>query len=238
MTIDSTQPGPQSSGPTRHVLLAIVIMYFVFAVLIVLEAGNHQTRGWIYVGVFFASAVIFTISLFIWNTELASRRTFGGGLGTETWDLIWLVVFAPILYILLFSAVREFDTPAGDLRLSGITWLSGLAIYVSGWTLFTWSGVSNPFFEKTVRIQTEVEHRVVDSGPYSIVRHPGYVGFIIIFLATPLLLPSRWICILSLIAVLLFVIRTALEDRTLRAGLPGYAEYATSVRFRLFPGIW
>jgi len=213
-------------------------MYIVFAVSIVLADWIDQTRGWIYVGVFVASAVIFTVSLFIWNTELATRRTFGGGLGTETWDLVWLVVFVPVLYILLISAVHEFDTPAGDLRLSGITWLSGLAIYVSGWALFTWSGVSNPFFEKMVRIQTEVEHRVVDSGPYSIVRHPGYVGLIITFLATPLLLPSRWICILSLVAALLLVIRTALEDRTLSAGLPGYAEYATKVRFRLIPGIW
>ena len=99
-------------------------------------------------------------------------------------------------------------------------------------------GRAYPFFEKMVRIQSNVGHRVIDRGPYSTVRHPGYVGFIATFLATPLLLPSSWIDLLSLIAAVLLVIRTAFEDRTLRAELPGYAEYATRVRFRLIPRVW
>ena len=116
MTIDSPHPGAQSSGPTRLVLLAIVSMYIVFAVSIVLAGEIEQTLGWIYVGVFFASNVIFTISLFIWNAELAWRRSFESSLGTEVWDLVWLTVFVSILLVLLFTAVREFDKPAGEYR--------------------------------------------------------------------------------------------------------------------------
>lgn len=79
---------------------------------------------------------------------------------------------------------------------------------------------------------------MVDKGPYSIVRHPGYVGLIATFVATPLLLPSVWIYLLSLFSALLLVIRTAFEDHTLQTELSGYAEYATRVRFRLVPGVW
>ena len=98
--------------------------------------------------------------------------------------------------------------------------------------------VVNPFFEKTVRIQTDRGHRVVDTGPYAYVRHPGYVGFLGWILAAPLLLASVWAIVPALISVVGLVIRTALEDRTLRAELPGYPEYAARVRFRLIPGMW
>ena len=98
--------------------------------------------------------------------------------------------------------------------------------------------VVNPFFEKTVRIQTDHEHRVIETGPYAYVRHPGYVGFAGWMLSTPLLLASDWAFIPALLAVIGFVIRTAFEDRMLRAELKGYSEYATRVRFRLIPGVW
>jgi protein-S-isoprenylcysteine O-methyltransferase Ste14 len=98
--------------------------------------------------------------------------------------------------------------------------------------------VVNPFFEKTVRIQTEHGHHVIDTGPYAFVRHPGYLGFAGWMVSIPLLLASAWAFIPALLAVVGIVVRTALEDRTLYAELPGYAEYTTRVHFRLVPGIW
>lgn len=82
------------------------------------------------------------------------------------------------------------------------------------------------------------EHRVIDTGPYAYVRHPGYVGFVGWIISTPLLLAWAWACMPALISVLLLVIRTALEDRTLRYELSGYEEYANRVCFRLIPGVW
>ena len=96
----------------------------------------------------------------------------------------------------------------------------------------------NPFFEKTVRIQTEHEHHVIDNGPYAYVRHPGYVGFIGWLISTPVLLGSIWAFVPALLAVAGLVFRTALEDRTLQAELAGYDSYVARVRFRLVPGIW
>jgi protein-S-isoprenylcysteine O-methyltransferase Ste14 len=98
--------------------------------------------------------------------------------------------------------------------------------------------VVNPFFEKTVRIQTDQGHHVIDTGPYAYVRHPGYVRFVAWMISTPPMLGSNAAFVPALLAVMLLVIRTALEDRTFRAELPGYPEYAARVRFRLIPRIW
>jgi protein-S-isoprenylcysteine O-methyltransferase Ste14 len=96
----------------------------------------------------------------------------------------------------------------------------------------------NPFFEKTVRIQTERNHRVIDTGPYAFVRHPGYLGFFGWLLSVPLMLGAGWALVPAALAILSVVARTALEDRTLRRELDGYEAYADRVRYRLIPGIW
>ena len=117
-------------------------------------------------------------------------------------------------------------------------WALGLALFVAGTSLFSWSMGVNPFFEKTVRIQTDRGHRLIDTGPYACVRHPGYVGFLGWILAPPLLLLSWWAFVPAALSVAGLVARTALEDRTLRAELDGYADYARRVRYRLIPGLW
>jgi protein-S-isoprenylcysteine O-methyltransferase Ste14 len=94
----------------------------------------------------------------------------------------------------------------------------------------------NPFFSESVRIQ--VNHQVAKNGPYKWVRHPGYAGACLQFIATPLILGSWWAVIPAFLAIAGYVFRTALEDRTLINELPGYPDYAQLVRHRLLPGIW
>jgi protein-S-isoprenylcysteine O-methyltransferase Ste14 len=89
-----------------------------------------------------------------------------------------------------------------------------------------------------VRIQTERGHQVVSSGPYRWLRHPGYAGALLTYLATPFFLDSRWALLAALFLTVVLVIRTSLEDRTLQEELTGYREYAGRVRFRLLPGVW
>jgi len=98
--------------------------------------------------------------------------------------------------------------------------------------------VENGYFEQFVRIQEERGHRVVSTGPYRFARHPGYLGAILGALATPLMLGSAWSFIPAGLICLLFVVRTGLEDRTLRRELPGYEEYTRHTRFRLVPLVW
>ena len=175
------------------------------------------------------------VCLLRWNPELIWRRARLAR-GTKTWDIVWSVLNIPVWIALIVVAVQEAGS--GVPSVPEATWLLGLAVFVSSWALVTWAMVVNPFFEKTVRIQTDHGHHVVDTGPYAYLRHPGYVGFGGWVLSTPLMLASAWVLVPALLAIVGLVIRAALEDRTLRAELPGYAEYAARVRSRLIPGVW
>ena len=235
-------PGAEKRSISQKTMLKVVVGLTVAAIVIVFAGVVFTnavqlgwTLGWIYVGIVAATFAINLVCLRLWNPELIRRRMRVSKF-SKTWDKVWAVMFGLAVIAIYVAAVME----ARD-RISsapGTAWLLGLAIFVPGWTLAIWSMVVNPFFEKTVRIQSDQGHRVIDTGPYAYIRHPGYVGFSGWMLSTPLLLASNWAFVPALITVVLLVIRTALEDRTLHEELPGYPAYASRVRFRLIPGIW
>jgi protein-S-isoprenylcysteine O-methyltransferase Ste14 len=157
--------------------------------------------------------------------------------GTKGYDvpLALAMAYAPLLMGVAAGLQFRYS------RLADVSWdwwagMAVLALASTGWTL--WAMLSNPFFAPVVRIQTERGHTVAASGPYRYVRHPGYLGAVLFALASPVLLGSTWAA--ALLAVLLpaYVLRTALEDRVLREGLPGYEAYAQNVRCRLIPAVW
>ena len=113
-----------------------------------------------------------------------------------------------------------------------------LVMVLAGYVLGSYALIENRFFSGVVRIQTARGHHVVSSGPYHWVRHPGYAGALLTYLATPLLLDSGWAFLPTLAIAAVLVIRTALEDRTLQDELAGYRDYAGRVRYRLLPGVW
>jgi len=116
--------------------------------------------------------------------------------------------------------------------------LAAIAVMVLAYVFASWAMIENAFFSGIVRIQTERGHTVCTSGPYRWLRHPGYLGGFWSYLAMPLILDSAWAFLPVALLLAVTVLRTALEDRTLQAELPGYREYAGRVRYRLFPGIW
>lgn len=209
----------------------------LFAVFIFWPAGTLAwAAGWVYFGTVSASFLINLAFISRVNAELIEHRMRLGS-GTKNWDKILMsglsFVFLGIYVVAGFDAVRyEWST------MSPWLWPLGMAIFAPGAALVTWSMGVNPFFEKSVRIQTERGHHVIDSGPYRFVRHPGYLGFFGWTLSIPLLLGSWWAFIPAFLSVVGMVIRTALEDRTLRRELAGYDAYAREVRYRLVPGLW
>ena len=233
--VDTRTDSP-APAPTVRVGLAVAAMAVVFAALLFVPAGRWDwALGWFYLGIIVVSVVINWACLRRWNPELIERRMRLGE-GTKTWDKVWAVLMAPVM--IAVYVVAGLEARDGLSSLPSVQWPLGMVIFVPGETLLIWSMVVNPFFEKTVRIQTDRGHRVIDTGPYAYVRHPGYVGFAGWLLSAPLLLGSVWAFVPALLAVIGIVIRTALEDRTLQAELAGYPTYAARVRFRLIPGIW
>ena len=155
----------------------------------------------------------------------------------KSWDKAIMGVYMVLLFGMLVTAGLDAgrfglsDMPAA-LRVLG--WLGLLAAFGLVW----WVMASNPFLSRMVRIQDERGHVVVTTGPYNYVRHPMYVGTISAMICIPLVLGSYWALIPAVLIDILFVVRTAMEDRTLMEELPGYREYAARVRYRLLPGIW
>ncbi len=157
--------------------------------------------------------------------------------GAKPWDLA-------IMSILGMAQLARYIVAGLDLRngwtdaLPFAAQLAALALCIVGYTLVVWATASNAFFSQIVRLQPERGQVVVTGGPYHLVRHPAYAGAIVFELAAPVLLASWWAMIPSALGAVLLILRTGLEDRTLRTDLAGYAEYAGRVRFRLLPGVW
>jgi protein-S-isoprenylcysteine O-methyltransferase Ste14 len=119
-------------------------------------------------------------------------------------------------------------------------WLAipGLCLVAVGYGFAVWAMIENEFFSGTVRIQRDRGHRVCDSGPYGFLRHPGYAGNALALPAMVLALGSLWTAIPAAFALVVIVLRTSLEDKTLVKELPRYRDYSRRVRYRLVPGIW
>ena len=126
------------------------------------------------------------------------------------------------------AVCRASDLPFRSLRFTAAL----------GYAFAVWALVENRFFSSMVRIQTDRGHVVCDSGPYRIVRHPGYVGSMVHMAGSCLALGSWWALIVAASVAAVMVVRTDLEDRALQAELEGYTEYARHVRYRLLPWIW
>lgn len=115
---------------------------------------------------------------------------------------------------------------------------AALVGYAAGMGLSLWAMAANRFFSPVVRIQAERGHRLVSTGPYALLRHPGYTGLIVGSLCGGIALGSWWSLVPLAPFVGMFLWRTAMEDRFLHEGLEGYVGYAGRVRYRLVPGLW
>ena len=210
--------------------IALIVLFFRAG------GGWRWTAGWAYVILLTLGQTVSSMVVRRGDPELLRRRASYGE-GTKRWDKVVLALFGLTLCAEL--AVAALDAGRGWSPLPWWLWFVGAALYVVGTGFATWAMTVNTHFEKSVRIQTDRDHQVCDGGPYAIVRHPGYVGAILGFpLAAPLLLGSAWAFVPAAVCVIVLVIRTALEDRTLRAELDGYEAFTQRTRYRLLPGIW
>jgi protein-S-isoprenylcysteine O-methyltransferase Ste14 len=144
------------------------------------------------------------------------------------------------LLFLVVLAVAGLDRGRLHWSDSVPVWLRtvGLMLFALGWVPVIWAMRVNRFFSSAVRIQFDRGQRVISDGPYRFVRHPGYTAALVVILANGVALGSWLAAAIGWLGVPILLWRTAKEDRMLRAELPGYAEYAARVKWRLLPGVW
>ena len=169
---------------------------------------------------------------------MAERSKLGKDQNVKPWDKILapLMALSTTFPLLLVAGLdHKFGwSPEFSIGLN----ILGFILIALGYSFATWAIVENRFFSSMVRIQMERGHVVCDSGPYKIVRHPGYAGNLLPLPGIAMALSSVFAIIPMIAAIVIILIRTTLEDRTLREELAGYEEYASRVRYRLIPGVY
>ena len=211
----------------------------VMAALLFIPAGDWiWPAGWVYLATMMVSAVLITVWLARHDPGLlAERMKFPVRREQPPWDRILtgliLLGFVGWTALAAIDAVRFYWSEM-PVILQGLGWALIVACMAIGWLTFR----ENSFAAPVVRIQAERNQKVVSSGPYALVRHPLYAGALLFMIGQPLLLGSWLALAASPVLVLLMAMRAVGEERTLKAALPGYAEYMQKVRFRLAPGVW
>lgn len=220
-------------------LALLVLVIVVMPLLPLLITGDWKWwQAWVYAGV---TCLGFVLSrLFVARTHpdlLAERAGAFGHDDVKAWDkwLAPMLAFGSLLPPVIAALERLWARP---YALGMAVNVAGLGLLLSGYLLGTVAMAHNRFSSSLVRIQHDRGHHVVTSGPYRWVRHPGYTGSVLFNVGVPLLLDSTWAWAGVACLMVLTVIRTAWEDRTLQQELPGYAAYAQRVRNRLVPGVW
>ena len=234
MTVENQTP---EKFDIHRLVLFFLVTPLLVALFLFLPAGTWAwEEGWLFLGVFGAASTIASLYLRRVNPDILAAR-INRHQGTEPWDKI-LVGFLIVMWLATFPVAALDDERFHWFPVPWWVCVLGYALLLVGMGILTWAEAVNKFFEPTVRIQADRGQTVIDTGPYAIVRHPGYVGGMLFFIGTPLSLGSLWALIPVVLASLDLILRTKWEDETLQAKLPGYQEYTERVRYRLIPGAW
>ncbi len=222
----------------RSILMVSFFIIFVPMLPMIISWQWDWWEAWIYAGI---NIFGFIISRYLAGRKnpdlLVERGQFLQHQNPEPWDK----TLSPLLGLGggLMPIVAGLDARFGSSAQFGIgIKILAIAVMLAGFVIGSYALIANRFFSGMVRIQTERGHHVIDTGPYSWVRHPGYAGSMLTYPVIPLLLDSWWTFIPAILTIVILVIRTRLEDQALQEKLEGYREYTKRVRYRLIPGIW
>jgi protein-S-isoprenylcysteine O-methyltransferase Ste14 len=215
-------------------IVQVFLTLFVEATILFVSSGDPMWFwGWLFVlanfGLLLINAMILPREVII---ERGRRKE-----GVKRWDrIITGLMMIPLITMFIISGL---DHRYGwSESVPGAYNIIGILFGVFGDAIIVWAMRVNIYFSTMVRIQQERGHKTVTDGPYQCIRHPGYFGMIFGALSTPMLLGSYAGMIPVILYIILIVIRTKLEDKTLYNELAGYREYMEKVRYRLIPYVW
>lgn len=213
---------------SRYLFMIALFMLFFF-----LPAGTlDYWQAWVYMAIIVIP--MFMIGLYLIRKDpalLERRMRLRERRGEQKRFVNWSLLLFVLLYLL----------PGFDRRFgwSHVPWyvvaLSDVFVLL-GYGLVAWVFRTNSYASRVVEVNAG--QRVIDSGPYAFVRHPMYLGSILLWGLTPLALGSLWVLMLAIPLPILLAFRAVDEEKLLLRDLPGYEEYTRKVKYRLFPGIW
>lgn len=219
--------------------LQSVIFLLIFGACLFVSSGNFSWLwAWLYLAVYLVGQIVIGANLVASNPQLITERTSVERSTARSWDrpLSGMVsLFGPISILIVSGLDERFGWTGA---VSPALQYAGLVLIILGTALVAWAMIVNRYFYGFVRVQEEQGHSVTSSGPYRLVRHPGYLAGVLADVGAPLLLGSGWAFIPAAITIAALVVRTSLEDRTLQEELSGYKAYTQKTRSRLIPGIW
>src|SRR5512135_1893443 len=231
---EARKPRLERSGINR--IIQVFVSVLLIGLVLFLSAGRLDwPAAWIFLGFY----VLVILTLGVWamrkHPEVVNER--GKLENIKSWDKTLMIIYTVMLFALFAVAgldAGRFGWSVMPIALQVVGFVAlAFAMVVTYWAMAT-----NPFLSTVVRIQDDRGHYVVTSGPYRYVRHPMYAMILLMWPGIALELGSWFALIPAAVIVIVFVIRTALEDRTLQTELPGYVEYTEHTRYRLVPGVW
>ena len=210
----------------------------IFAALLFVPAGTLRWPGaWVFLGLMAVASVWGLSWLGRHDPELLAERLRPPFQREQPRsDKLLMAAFMPLWFgwYLLMALDKRFGWSSVPPALNVVGFvLLCLGLWLS-WQVLK----ENSFAAPVVKLQKERGHKVVSTGPYAYVRHPMYASVILFAAGVPLLLGSWWGLLVSPLLVLVLAFRAVMEERMLKAGLEGYADYAERVRYRFVPLLW
>jgi protein-S-isoprenylcysteine O-methyltransferase Ste14 len=221
---------------TLQLVVSAVFGIAFMAAILFWPAGTFEYwHAWVFIAVFIVGTMLPTVYLAVKYPDALRRRLTAGPLA-ETRTVQKLVNYGIILSVVAVGVLGGLDHRFGWSTVPVPVVVLGNVLVLAGLALAEFVIVQNNYAAATIAVETG--QRVVSTGLYSLVRHPMYVGALVMTTGMPLALGSYWGLLTVVPATVAFVLRIDDEEKMLREGLAGYTEYIDKVHYRLVPGVW
>ena len=216
-----------------NALSKLIVGLGMIALLLFIPAGTwHYWHAWLLLALLFIPMICLGIGMLIFSPQLLSKRL--NNKESERTQK-YVVVFSGLMFLggfILCGLDHRFawsQVPFWVVITASMLFLIGYVIYAEVLR-------ENAYLSRTVEVQDN--QQLIDTGLYSIVRHPMYTATLLMFLSMPLILGSWWALLLFACYPWLIIKRIQNEEQVLASGLKGYADYKKQVRWRLIPWVW
>jgi protein-S-isoprenylcysteine O-methyltransferase Ste14 len=223
-------------GAIKYIFMLFIQRIIAIGLFFVAAGTFNDIRGNVNISLYLITSVIASVLMLLYHRETLSERGKKQK-NTKKWDKVILPIYVLLAYFGIYLIAGLGNRFHWD-RLPIECFYVGIILYLVSCIFTIWPVLENKHFEETSRIQNNRNQTVITSGPYRIIRHPGYSGITIWAIASYLMFGTLAVGIVSFVIIVIICIRTYMEDKMLKKELTGYLEYSKTVKYRLIPFIW